>query len=49
MAKQRGANIYLLYNQIRSAKLRCYPGGIEVSEVDVSFSLQNLLDHTIID
>jgi hypothetical protein len=46
-AKQREANIYPSYDKIRSAKLRCYPDGIEVSEVDASIPLQHLLDHTI--
>jgi len=46
-AKQRGANIYPSYDKVRSAKLRCYPDGIKVSEVDASIPLQHLLDHTI--
>lgn len=46
-AKQRGANIYPSFDKVRSAKLRCYPDGIKVSEVDASIPLQHLLDHTI--
>lgn len=46
-AKNRGANIYPSYNKIRVTKERCYPEGIEVSEVDAFVPLQNLLDHTL--
>jgi hypothetical protein len=46
-AKQRGANIYPSYDRIRLAKERCYPGSIEINEDKASFSLQNLLNHTL--
>lgn len=46
-AKQRGANIYPSYDRIRLAKQRCYPEGIEISEVKATVPLHKLLDHTL--
>ena len=42
----KGANIWPDYNQILEAKKKCRPEGIEVSELEASVPMQNLLDHT---
>jgi hypothetical protein len=42
----KGANIWPDYNQVLEAKKKCRPEGIEVSELEASVPMQNLLDHT---
>ena len=42
------ANIYPVYNEVRSARKECYPAGISVSSSVAEVNLENLLHHTII-
>lgn len=48
-AKNKNANLYPSYNNVREAKSRCYPekNCIFVSEISAEVKLQGLLDHTI--
>ena len=41
------SNIYPPYNKVRSAKTKCLPDNIEITEMSASVPLQDLLDHTV--
>lgn len=45
-AKKRNADIYPVYEEIKSAKKACYPGDIKVTETRSEVPLQSLLNHT---
>lgn len=45
--KKRNANIYPTYDVLVSAKSKCYPLGVEISNTSGEVPLQNLIDHTI--
>jgi hypothetical protein len=49
-AKQKNADIYPSYNNIREAKQRCYPSkeSFTVTDTLAEVKLQDLLDHTIL-
>lgn len=40
-------DIYPSIHEIRKVKLKCYPEGLNISEISASSNLQNLLDHTL--
>jgi len=46
-AKERRANIYPSYDNVLTAKKKCYPENIHVTESYFKIELQHLLDHTI--
>lgn len=46
-AKARNANIYPSYADLLSAKKKCYPDGVLVTETSATVDLQSLVDHTI--
>ncbi|XP_050525962.1 uncharacterized protein LOC126896864 [Daktulosphaira vitifoliae] len=45
-AKKRNCDIYPSYEKIFSAKQKCYPDNVKISESGCIIPLQNLLDHT---
>lgn len=46
-AKERRANLYPSYDNVLSAKKKCYPPNIQITEYSYKIKLQHLVDHTI--
>lgn len=46
-AKLRNANIYPSYDVLVSAKKKCYPNGMKITDISAEVPLQNLVDHTV--
>lgn len=44
--KKRNANIYPTYDALLSAKVKCYPLGVQITDSSAEVSLQSLVDHT---
>jgi len=45
-ATEKGFDIYPPYNDVRDAKLLCYPADISVSDFSAEIKLQALVNHT---
>ena len=46
-ALEKEHNLYPTYNDVRDAKLKCYPANITVEDYSVSVPLKDLMIHTL--